>query len=145
MFFQKYIHLVYIILFVYFLQSVDRGNHLAINQMKATSGKQLNLIVIVQFIYIKMFCYYIVSVSILVLLGIFFYVFDAGFCEGHLPHSRCYQTGLKAKGKHWCHCTNLICTNSSVVLFFQEYICLVYIILSIFDAKWWSGEPPGCW
>ena len=66
MFFHEYIRLVYIMLFVYLLQSVDRGNQLFVDQNTATLGQQVYLIVIVQFKYVKMFSYYVVTVSILV-------------------------------------------------------------------------------
>ena len=46
------------------------------------------------------------------------------------------QKGVEAlkddiRGTYW----KLICTKIYVVVFFQEYIHLIYIILSIFDAE----------
>ena len=68
-FFHEYIRLVYINLFVYLLQSLDRGSHQHIDQTKTTSRKKVYPIVIVQFKYVKMFSYYVVSMSILVSFG----------------------------------------------------------------------------
>ena len=70
------------------LQSIDHGSHSPVNQKTTSLGQRVNMIVIVQFKYVKMFCYYIVSVTLLDSLGNFLYVYDAEFSEGHLPRSR---------------------------------------------------------
>ena len=127
------------------MQSGDKGIHPTTDKITTTSGKHVNMILIVQFKYAKILCYYIVSMSVLVSFRYFFYVFDAGFCKGHLPCSRWYQTFLEARGIHWWNCTNLICTIRFAVVFFHEYIHLVYIMLSIFDAACWSRKSPGYW
>ena len=64
MFFLEYIRFVYIMLCVNLLQSIDRGSHPDVDQKTAALGQQVYLIVIVQFKYVKMFSYYVVSVSI---------------------------------------------------------------------------------
>ena len=68
-FFHEYIRLVYIMLFVYFLQSVDRGNHQDVDHTATILRQHVYLIVTVQFIYVKMFSYYVVSMSILISFG----------------------------------------------------------------------------
>ena len=76
---------------LYLLQSVDQGNHLNVDQTTTTSRKHVYLIVNVQFKYVKMFSYYVVTMSILVSLDNFFYVFYAGCRKGHRPISRLGQ------------------------------------------------------
>ena len=58
-----------------------------------------------QQVYIKMLCFKIILVNILVSLGNFQYVFDAGFSQGHLHLRRCLSTRVKAAGIHrYCQC-----------------------------------------
>ena len=85
MFFRLYSHMVYKMISIFTSQGSDRGIPPAAGQKTVASRKEVNMIVIVQFKYVKMLCYYILLESILVSLDNFFYGFYARCCKENLP------------------------------------------------------------
>ena len=61
---HEYIRMVYTMLSIFTSQGSDQEIPPVVGHTSAASGQEVNMIVTVQFKYVKMLCYYIVSVSI---------------------------------------------------------------------------------